>query len=91
MVFSAVALVAFSFAGMANNEVNEKKSKKETTDSKEQIESFLLLKQMPTNCEDCYIYADGLDDGSDPKLIDWRHNMNVCYTSNGCDEPFPGY
>lgn len=46
---------------------------------------------MPTNCEDCYIYADGLDNGNDRDLSDWRHNMNVCYTSNGCDAPFPGY
>ncbi|MEZ4854806.1 hypothetical protein [Flavobacterium sp.] len=31
VVFSAVALVAFSFAGMANNEVKEKKSEDRET------------------------------------------------------------
>jgi hypothetical protein len=88
MIFSAVALVAFSFAGMANEVKDENK-----IDSKEEI-LFYFKKEltiMPENCEDCYQYADGLDDGNDPRMVKWRHNMNTCYTSNGCDAPFPGF
>jgi len=45
MVFSAVALVAFSFAGMANNEVKEvevKETKKEETIVKTNCSSYAM-------------------------------------------------
>ncbi|RBA29650.1 hypothetical protein [Flavobacterium tibetense] len=74
MIFSAVALVAFSFAGMAN-EIEDKK---------------LIDETELVNCDHCYAYADSLDDGSDRTNQTWMRNVDACRTSNGCEAEFAG-
>ena len=51
MIFSAVALVAFSFAGMAN-EVKEKKGEVKPTETKK-VEIIEVVKE-----KDCFLEAD---------------------------------
>ena len=68
-IFSAVALMAFSFAGMAN-EIEEKK---------EEIEI------LETDCDSCQQWADTQDVGYDPKNIKWMKQVDKCYDKNGCD------
>lgn len=71
MVFSAVALVAFSFAGMANNEVKE-------------VENKVAIE----DCEECYAYADSLDNGRDRSNQQWMINVDNCRASNGCERQY---
>jgi hypothetical protein len=76
MIFSAVALVAFSFAGMAN-EIEEKK-----VEIKENEANLTI------GCDHCYDYADSLDDGSDRTNQTWMRNVDACKVSNGCEPVF---
>lgn len=83
MIFSAVALVAFSFAGMANeikdkkNEVkSNKKNNKELTTNK---------KVVGVPCDQCQQWADGKVVGSDPTNAQWMDWVDQCYDDNGCD------
>ncbi|WP_445722751.1 hypothetical protein [Flavobacterium sp.] len=73
--FSIIAVVAFSFAGMAN-ETNEKTV--ETNKEKKEI----------VGCDHCYDHADSLDDGSDRSNQKWMKNVDGCRTSNGCEAEF---
>ena len=77
VLFSAVALVAFSFAGMANNEVKEVEKE---FDSNQNLEAV--------GCDHCYDYADSLDDGSDRTNQKWMRNVDRCRASNGCEAEF---
>ena len=77
MIFSAIALVAFSFAGMAN-EMDEKKVEERNKNAETSI-----------GCEHCYDYADSLDDGSDRTNQTWLNNLNACKTANGCEPELP--
>ena len=38
-----------------------------------------------TECDNCYKYADGLDDGKDRTNTLWMQHMNQCYDTNKCD------
>ena len=76
MIFSAVALVAFSFAGMAN-EIEEKKVEIETNQEK-----------LTVGCDHCYDYADSLDDGKDRSNQKWMANVDKCKVANGCEAVF---
>ncbi|WP_445714465.1 hypothetical protein [Flavobacterium sp.] len=77
MIFSAVALIAFSFAGMAN-EIEEKKN--ENKADKENETSI--------GCDHCYDYADSLDDGTDRTNKKWMRNVDNCKVANGCEAVF---
>ncbi len=69
MIFSAVVLVAFSFAGMAN-EIEEKK-----------VEEKIIV----TDCDQCQQWADGQVVGSDPTNQQWMDLVDKCYDNNNCD------
>ena len=72
-MFSAVALVAFSFAGMAN------------TGGEEKLESKTLTKIENSDCDGCWAYADSLDDGKDRTNQKWMKNVDSCLVANGCE------
>ena len=71
MIFSAVALVAFSFAGMAN-EIEDKK---------------LIDETVLTDCDQCNQWADGQVVGQDPTNSQWMDFVDYCYDQNNCDNP----
>ena len=73
--FSAIALVAFLFAGMTN-EIEEKKVE-ESNNAETTI-----------GCDNCYDYADWLDYGTDWTNKKWIRNVDKCKVANGCEAVF---
>ena len=81
--FSAVALVAFSFAGMAN-EIKDKKN--EVKSNKENNKELTTNKKfVGVPCDQCQQWADGQITGSDPTNERWMAKVDECYDNNGCD------
>ena len=79
LVFSAIALVAFTTVSFANNTVEQKNEAKNNQ----------VIEQDDTlGCDHCYDYADSLDDGSDRTNQTWMRNVDSCRTSNGCEAEF---
>lgn len=74
MIFSAVALIAFSFAGMAN-QIEEKKVEEK------KVEKKIIV----TDCDQCQQWADGQVTGSDPTNKKWMAKVDECYDKNKCD------
>ena len=83
MIFSAVALVAFSFAGMANEIKDKKNEVKSNKENNKELTTNKKIIAVP--CDQCQQWADGQVTTDDPTNKKWMAKVDECYDKNDCD------